>query len=132
MNHATEPTPSASPGGSRQPAGALMAMARGVIAREGQRTRRRGARGLPLRLRLAPAAAEPLRELPMRVRAEVVALLVNAALAGVPLAQLVGYRQELKNLGLLLNQSLRVSRGVACDVEAVERAVEVISKLIQR
>ena len=139
MNHATEPTPSASPGGSRQPTGSLLAMAHGVIAREGQRTRpavtktgRRGARGLPLRLRLAPAAAEPLRELPARVRAEVVALLVNAALAGVPVERLVGFRQELKNLGLLINQSLRVSCGQSVNVEAVERVAGVISKLIQR
>lgn len=68
----------------------------------------------------------------MRVRAEVVALLVNSALAGVPVGQLVGYRQELKNLGLLLNQSLRVSRGVACDAVVVAKAAEVIQKLIQR
>jgi NAD-dependent DNA ligase len=66
------------------------------------------------------------------VRSEVVTLTVNAALAGVPVAQLVGYRQQLVNLGNLINQSLRASRGRVADVVAVERAADVISKLIQR
>lgn len=136
MNNATEHTPSASQG-QRQPANYLLAMALDVAARECQRqptrpTAKRKARGQQVRLRLAQATAEQLRPLPARVRGEVVTMLVNAALAGVPVERLVGYRQELKNLGLLVNQSLRVSRGQSCDVVAVERAAAVISKLIQR
>lgn len=114
-------------------------MALAVAAREKQGTRtapskagKRGARGQQVRLRLAPATAEQLRPLPARVRAEVAAITLNAALAGVPVVQLVGYRQELKNLGLLLNQSLRVSCGQSCDVAAVAAVVAVIKNLIQR
>jgi len=137
MNTTTDHTPSASPPEHRTPTGSLLAMAHGVIAREGQRKPVRPApakraRGQQVRLRLAPAAAEQLRPLPARVRAEVATLTLNAALAGVPVTDLVGYRQQLVNLGNLINQSLRVSRGQSFDVVAVERAAEVISKLIQR
>ena len=88
--------------------------------------------GQQVRLRLGQNAATQLRELPARVRSEVVTLTVNAALAGVPVVQLVGYRQQLVNLGNLINQSLRVSRGQSVNVEAVKQAAEVIQKLIQR
>lgn len=107
-------------------------MAREVIAKERRRTATKRARGQQVRLRIAPAAAEQLQPLPARVRAEVVTLLINSALAHVPIERLAGFRQELKNLGLLLNQSLRVSRGQSCDVVAVKSAAEVINKLIQR
>lgn len=92
----------------------------------------RKAHGQQVRLRLSPTVALQLRDLPARARAEVIALVTNAALAKVPIVQLVGYRQELKNLGLLLNQSLRVSSGRSVNVEAVARVGEVISRLIQR
>jgi len=142
MNTNPAHTPSASPGSERQPANPLLAMALNVAARASQGqpvrpasatvTTGRRARGQQVRLRLGQHAATQLRELPARVRSEVVTLTVNAALAGVPVAQLVGYRQQLVNLGNLINQSLRASRGRVADVVAVERAADVISKLIQR
>ena len=95
-------------------------------------TARPGATRKQVRLRLGQATAEQLRCLPHGVRAEVVTLVVNAALARVPVSQLVGYRQELKNLGLLLNQSLRSSRGKSVDVVALAKVVEVVNKLMMR
>jgi hypothetical protein len=64
----------------------------------------------------------------------VLTLLVNATLGkqGIEVASLAGFRQELKNLGLLLNQSLRVSQGQVFNVEAVEKVVAVIQQLTQR
>ena len=97
-------------------------------------TNTRSKNGMAMRLRLEPAAAQKLRELPATVRAEVLTLLVNASLGkqGIEVASLAGYRQELKNLGLLINQSLRVSRGQTVNVVAVEQVVEVINRLTQR
>jgi hypothetical protein len=97
-------------------------------------TNTRSKNGLAMRLRIEPAAAQKLRELPATVRAEVLTLLVNASLGkqGIELASLIGYRQELKNLGLLLNQSLRVSHGQTVNVATLQQVVEVISQLTQR
>jgi len=94
----------------------------------------RSKNGQQIKLRLEPAVAQKLRELPPALRAEVVALIINASLGkqGVQVASLTGYRQELKNLGLLLNQSLRLSHGQAFDVVVVEQVVEVINQLTQR
>ena len=90
--------------------------------------------GQQIKLRLEPAAAQKLRQLPASVRAEVLALLINAALGqqAIEIASLAGYRQELKNLGLLLNQSLRLSCGQTFDVAAVEKTVAVIQQLTTR
>lgn len=125
MNTATAHTTTARQGSERQPE-------RPATATAATKSARRRAPGQQVRLRLGQAAAEQLRGLPARVRSEVATLAINAALAGVPVARLVGYRQELKNLGLLINQSLRVSRGQSCDVEALAQAVGVVLKLTQR
>ena len=85
-----------------------------------------------VRLRLTPAVAQELHALPHQARAEAVAMLVNAGLAGVSVVQLLGYRQELKNLGLLINQSLRLNRGQAVNVVALEKAMDIVNKLITR
>jgi hypothetical protein len=146
MNTATAQPTSASQEGERKQRETLAALVRLVTARpkdERQPERPatataapksawRRAPGQQVRLRLGQAAAEQLRELPARVRSEVATLAINAALAGVPVARLVGCRQELKNLGLLLNQSLRVSRGQSVNVEALAQAVGVVQKLSQR
>jgi hypothetical protein len=95
-------------------------------------TGRQKAHGQQVRLRLTPATADQLNGLPARIRAEVATMALNCALAGIPVAEVVGYRRELKNLGLLLNQSLRISRGQSVNVEAVERVVDVIEKLTNR
>jgi len=97
-------------------------------------TNSRSKNGMAIRLKIEPAAAQKLRELPATVRAEVLTLLVNATLGkqGIEVASLAGFRQELKNLGLLLNQSLRVSQGQVFNVEAVEKVVAVIQQLTQR
>ena len=85
-----------------------------------------------VRLRLGKATAEQLRQLPHAVRAEVVTLAVNAALAGVAVPELVGYRQELRNLGTLINQSLKFSRGVLTNPVAVEKVVQLINQLVKQ
>ena len=97
-------------------------------------TNTRSKNGLAMRLRIEPAAAQKLRELPATVRAEVLTLLVNATLGkqGVQVESLIGYRQELKNLGILINQSLRLSHGQTVNVATLQQVVEVISQLTQR
>ena len=85
-----------------------------------------------VRLRLTPAVATQLAELPHTTRAEVVALLVNAGLNGIDATCLVGQRQELVNLGRLLNQSLRVIRGHAFDVASAYRAVAILNSLTEK
>lgn len=85
-----------------------------------------------IRLRLTPSAAEQLAGLHYTVRAEIVALLVTTGLMDVDPAQLVGARQELVNLGRLLNQSLRVACGTAFDVSVAQRAVSIINALTKR
>jgi len=87
-----------------------------------------------MRLRIEPSAVQKLRELPPTVRAEVLTLLVNATLGtqGVDVASLVGYRQELRNLGILINQSLRLSHGQTVNVATLQQAVELLNQLTQR
>jgi hypothetical protein len=85
-----------------------------------------------VRLRLTPTVAGQLHALNHKARAEVVALIVNAALAGIDVKQLLGARQELRNLGLLINQSLRVSRGTETNVVVLNQAVEVINNLTKK
>ena len=85
-----------------------------------------------IRIRLPHVPGAQLLALPPAVRAQTVALTLNASAAKVDLAALAGYRRELANLGKLINQSLQLSRGTSFDVTAAERAVELINSLIEK
>ena len=85
-----------------------------------------------VRLRLTPTLATQLHALPHRARAEAVALTLNASLAGIDVARLLGYRQQLVNLGNLINQSLRVSRGQLVNLVALQQAMAVLKQLTQK
>lgn len=93
-------------------------------------TRRK--RGLQLRLRLSPALAQQLRPLPATVRGELATLTLQAALAGVAVADLAGYRQQLADLALLIQQSLILSGGQLTNITAVEKATALLNQLSRR
>jgi hypothetical protein len=58
-----------------------------------------------------------------------VAFIILAHTAGLDLPKLVASASELRRLGVLLNQSLRVSRGSSVDMEALRDAVQKVKEL---
>jgi len=85
-----------------------------------------------LRIRINDDLGERLIGLRPVLRAQVVATVLKAHALGVDLGQLLAARRELLRLGTLLNQSLRVSRGILPDSAAVQEAAKIVNALTRK
>ncbi len=81
------------------------------------------------RARLPLALAAQLNGLQPGLRGRTVALILLAHTTGLDLRQLVASAPELRRLGVLINQSLRLSRGRGMDLPAVEQAARKVTAL---
>jgi len=85
-----------------------------------------------IRIRINDDMGERLASLRPVLRGQVVATVLEAHAAGVDLAELLAVRRELARLGTLLNQSLRVSRGLLPDAAAVQEAASLIAAITRK
>jgi hypothetical protein len=67
--------------------------------------------------------------LPRNLRGRTVAFIILAHTSGLDLKKLVSAADDLRRLGVLINQSLRVSRGSAVDAQALREAVQKVKGL---
>lgn len=81
------------------------------------------------RARLTNDLAGQLMALAPGLRGRTVAFVVLAHVQGLDLQKLVEAASELRRLGVLLNQSLRVSHAQSVDVAALEQAAKKVSAL---
>jgi hypothetical protein len=81
------------------------------------------------RSRLPQALAGQIMALPRGLRGRTVAFIILAHTTGLDLKKLVSSADELRRLGVLLNQSLRVSRGSSVDAQALRDAVQKVKGL---
>ena len=81
------------------------------------------------RARLPKDLAGPLTALPRGIRGRTVGLILLAHNQGLDIQKLVGAASELRRLGVLLNQSLRVSSGSSVDAQALREAVQKVKGL---
>ena len=81
------------------------------------------------RARLPKAMAIELQKLPPSLRGRTIATIIQAHVTGMDLQKLVAASDQLRRLGVLLNQSLRVSGGRIADVTALQEAVEKINEI---
>jgi hypothetical protein len=84
---------------------------------------------LQLRIRLPEPLAKELEAFPPRMRGRLLSLLWLERKQGVDLNALLSMRQELANLGNLLNQSLRLNQGRMVDTEALRKVIELLRRL---
>lgn len=78
------------------------------------------------RSRLPQALAGQIMDLPRGLRGRTIGFIIMAHTQGLDLQKLVAAAVEMRRLGVLLNQSLRVSRGMSVDTAALEAAVKLI------
>ena len=81
------------------------------------------------RSHLPIALGNQLLALPRGLRGRTVSFIIQAHATGLDLRKLVESGAELRRLGVLLNQSLRVSRGTSVDLEALEDAIEKVKQM---
>jgi len=81
------------------------------------------------RSHLPIALANQLMALKRGLRGRTVAFIILTHTQGLDLQNLVASGVELRRLGVLLNQSLRVSRGTSVDMEALQDAVQKVKEL---
>ena len=81
------------------------------------------------RARLPLPLARQLMALAPGLRGRTMAFLVQAHVHGLDLQKLVESAPELRRLGVLINQSLRLSRGRGVDIPAVEQAAKKVDAL---
>jgi hypothetical protein len=81
------------------------------------------------RARLPMPLAQQLMQLPPGLRGRTMALIALAHAQGLDLQKLVTSASELRRLGVLLNQSLRVSRGLSVDVPALQETAKKVDAL---
>ena len=81
------------------------------------------------RARLPNDLASQLMALAPGLRGRTSALIIMAHVRGLDLQKLVESASELRRLGVLLNQSLRVSHGQSVDVAALEQAAKKVNDL---
>ena len=81
------------------------------------------------RARLPLSLAHDLKALKPSLRGRVVALVLIAKATDIDLPELVAAREQLRRLGVLLNQSLRSSLGREVDLRALAAAVRLINSL---
>jgi hypothetical protein len=73
--------------------------------------------------------ANQLMALKRGLRGRTVAFIILAHAQGLDVQKLIESGVELRRLGVLLNQSLRVSRGTSVDTDALASAVKLIGGL---
>jgi hypothetical protein len=78
------------------------------------------------RARLPHQLAGQLMALPRGLRGRTIAFVLLAHTMGLDVQKMIQAAGEMRRLGVLLNQSLRVSRGSAVDTNAVHSAVRLI------
>ncbi|HXT10725.1 MAG TPA: hypothetical protein VN873_04115 [Candidatus Angelobacter sp.] len=81
------------------------------------------------RARLPKGLAAQLQALPPGLRGRTMAFIVLAHVNGLDVQKLIAAAGELRRLGVLVNQSLRVSGGRNVDAAALNQAVERINQL---
>jgi hypothetical protein len=81
------------------------------------------------RSHLPIALANQLMALKRGLRGRTVAFIILSHAQGLDVQKLVASGVELRRLGVLLNQSLRVSRGNSVDMEALQDAVNKVKGL---
>ena len=81
------------------------------------------------RARLPVSLAGQLMALSPGLRGRTMAIITLAHVQGLDLQKLVEASNELRRLGVLLNQSLRASRAQSVDVAAVNQAVKQVNAL---
>lgn len=81
------------------------------------------------RARLPLALAGQLNALQPGLRGRTVALIILAHTSGLDLQRLVASASELRRLGVLINQSLRLSRGCGVDLPTVGEAARKVTAL---
>ena len=81
------------------------------------------------RARLPVSLAGQLMDLSPGLRGRTMAFIALAHVQGLNLQKLVEATGELRRLGVLLNQSLRVSRAQSVDAAALEQAAKKINAL---
>ena len=81
------------------------------------------------RPRLPNGLAAQLKALPPSVRGRTVAFIILAHIGGMEVNKLIEAAKELRRLGVLINQSLRVSGGQNVDMEALNLAAKRINNL---
>ena len=73
--------------------------------------------------------AQQLLALPPGLRGRTMALIALAHVQGLDLQKLVAATVELRRLGVLINQSLRVSRGASVDLPALMETAKKVDAL---
>jgi hypothetical protein len=81
------------------------------------------------RSHLPIALANQLMALKRGLRGRTVAFIILSHAQGLDVQKLVAAADELRRLGVLINQSLRVSRGSSVDGEALQAAVRQVKGL---
>ena len=76
------------------------------------------------RARLPQRLAGQLMELPRGLRGRTIGFILLAHTSGLDLKQLIEAATEMRRLGVLLNQSLRVSSESSVDAQALRDAVQ--------
>ena len=85
-----------------------------------------------LRIRISEEMGGRLAALRPVLRGRVVSTVLEAHANGVDLVELLAARRELARLGTLLNQSLRVSRGLLPDAATVQEAASLIASITRK
>ena len=70
--------------------------------------------------------ANQFLQLKRNLRGRTIAFIIVAHVQGLDVQKLIEAASEMRRLGVLINQSLRVSRGTSADVKAVEAAAKLI------
>ena len=81
------------------------------------------------RSHLPVALANQLLALPRGLRGRTVGFIIKAHATGLDIKKLVEAAAELRRLGALLNQSLRVSRGTSVDLGTLKKAVQKVKEM---
>lgn len=85
---------------------------------------------LQLRIRLSKGSAQRFLSLPPRSRSRAVSFLVASACEGIDLPALLQARRELVSLGVLINQSLRLSWGQSADGVALRELLKKLQRIL--
>ena len=85
-----------------------------------------------LRVRINEETGGRFATLRPALRAQVTATILESHALGIDLSELLAARRELSHLGVLINQSLRQSRGMLTNPAAVEEAAKIISSLVRK
>lgn len=85
---------------------------------------------LQIRIRLSRGAAARLLSLPPRARSRAVSFILSSFEEGLDLGELLQARRELVALGVLINQSLRLSWGKSTDAVALGSVLKKLQRIL--